>query len=468
MNKAANAQRTDVRRIPDSRLWRKNFKEGTITIPGLKDLHTHPFVYSLLHTVGLVDISKCSTITELTRALEEKKGTGLIIASGLDTDRLGHLTRREIDGISHEDHIMLFDPSYHGGLLNTKAAKKIFMESAGKLVIGTLEDSGVWKEQYLDYCLKLAAENTGRDTLLKGLLGWLREQRREGVVEIHDKQAMGALGIEMLLEAKKRWGGEFPVTRVYCEIEGLMEVAADKNLLVKAMDEFGGIGLKMFADGSIGSQTAALISPYSGTMNKGIYYHDIEAVKLIGKSIRERVPLEVIPEVAIHAIGNRGIIHALSMANLIRNAVDRPVSIEHFELSGDEILLEAVKGAIECGAISHVLTNPNFSWDDVGAYGKWLGETMKRINPLRQIVEKGIPMKMGTDGMPQDALYMLWCAINQPFNMHDLSVEDAVGIASGVEDLADAKRTITLSGPVLDAIFMKQDYTREGVIEARG
>lgn len=437
--------------------WKFDSKTDTLTIPGLRDCHTHPFIYSLLRAANTVDISKCRSVAQMQESLRERKGTGLIFATGLDTNSLSHATRRCLDEASRDDVIIVIDPSFHGGVLNTKAAKIIEGKSRRGVFKGELTKEGTWKGvDYLYICLELASEKLDPDKLADEVRAWVREQQNRGVVEIHEMMVPSFLGLEIMQKAAEDYVGYFPVSRIYTRFDTLAFLISDKHTALSLAGLFEGIGLKMLADGSLGSRTAALQEPYCQSDSLGTVSHDLSYLRENLRRIRYREnPLP--NDVAIHAIGDRGIMNALEMASYVKQKMGKKTRIEHFEVSGNTQILALAKDRLRHSELSFVLMNPNFI-SDYEEYSARLGERIGELNPLRSILESGIPMRFGTDGMPQDMLRAVYDAVYHPVKEHRLTLDQALQVASGVEKLEDARHVVNIQGPLLESLLFGKKY----------
>lgn len=443
--------------------WKYDPKTDTLIVPGLRDCHTHPFIYSLLRAAKTIDISKCKTLPQLKKALKEKKGTGLIFATGLDTNNISHITRKELDEVSKDDVIIVIDPSFHGGLVNTKAAKILVKKSRGGIFKGELSKDGNWKGvDYLYMCIDLAAEKLDADILAGEVVTWVHEQHSRGVVEIHDMMVPSYLGLEILVKAAKDYEGDFPVSRVYTKFDILAYLMTDKDMTSSLRRYFEGIGLKMLSDGSIGSRTAALEERYCKSNDRGMLSHDMRYFKENLSRMRYRENL-LPTDVAIHAIGGRGIRTALEMASHIKKKMGKKTRIEHFELSGDPQILAMAKDRYKYGELSFVLMNPNFI-SDYTDYAERLGDRIEQLNPLRNILEFGIPMRFGTDGMPQDMFRAVYDAVYHPVQEHRLTLDQALQVASGVEKLEDSEHVVSIKGPLVESLLFGTAYSDEGEV----
>ena len=421
-----------ARAQPKGKLWKYDPKAETITIPGLRDLHTHPFIYSMMEEARTIDISKCETADQVKKALEARKGEGVIVADGLKIK----ITAKELDSISPENHVIVIDPSYHAGVVNSKTARALKEKARGRNINGTLQPSGKWDEEYLKLCLQVIAETLDKDELVSRVVDWVQRQKNNGIVEIHDLDCEGVLGLEVLAAARESWGPGFPVTKVFASPDTIAQIP--KKLATKLDSYFGGVGVKIYADGSIGSFTAGVELQYYGTRNRGKLLCNRRELEGIIRNIRLMDGL--VPEIAIHAIGDRGIKFALDIASKLNHAVGKQSWIQHYELSGIERTLLLTKRLFEDGAVAGVVTNPNFV-SDITEYAQRLGNRVDWINPHARILELGIPLRFGTDGMPQDMVGAVCDAVEHPVERHRISLDDALKVAGQADSL---KNKITL------------------------
>jgi len=130
---------------------------------------------------------------------------------------------------------------------------------------------------------------------------------------------------------------------------------------------------------------------------------------------------------AIHAIGDLAITEALDCIEEVLAAKprdDHRYRIEHYEYPIDE----DIERTVEMGVVASM--QPNFvgewAWPD-GMYEIRLGkERNSRTNPYRRLLERGIRIPFGSDGMPFHALYGVWSAVNHPIPESRITVEEAV------------------------------------------
>jgi len=406
---------------------------GTVAIPGLKDLHTHPGIWSLMEGLQVINLKKCKSVSDVVEELKKYRDRKVIVADGLNTNLIPKLTNADLDQVSTEVPVFVFDPSYHGGYLNTKATKEVIAAAAPykKTLKGTLDEDGHWTEQYTYICLGVAGKTIGEETLTEFISGWINKQLQKGITEINDMDILSIDLLRALVNACEIWKGKtgglpFPVTKVYGPPSVIVELQKDRELLKKANDYFGGIGIKFYADGSIGSHTAALKEPFDDTGGYGVIVDTMD-------SIREFLKMCggcELTGAAVHAIGDKGIEHAFEIANLMDAARGLRTRIEHFEISGNVAILETAKRLVyNERMLEGVSVQPVFNWD-IGEYKGRLGARVNLINPIAEIIAAGIPLNFGTDGMPQSMMKALNEAVAHPVIQHRIDLETALRIAS--------------------------------------
>ena len=110
---------------------------------------------------------------------------------------------------------------------------------------------------------------------------------------------------------------------------------------------------------------------------------------------------------------------------------------------------------------------PNFvgewAWPG-GMYDTRLGKKrLERCNPYRKLLDLGIHIPFGSDGMPFHPLYGIWSAVNHPIKKSRITLEEAVkcftyeGAYATIEE--DLKGTIE-PGKLADITILPVDITK--------
>jgi len=148
------------------------------------------------------------------------------------------------------------------------------------------------------------------------------------------------------------------------------------------------------------------------------------------KRAAELIAKHGLNQLAIHAIGDKGIQQAVELAqhwvHLAEQGKFDPTKmrIEHFELPTplDKVLSKTKNLGI------WVTPQPNFLLDYV--YEDRLGERVKLLCPHQKILDYKVPMMFGTDGMPNSMLYAVWSATHAPEAKQRIKFEDALFAAT--------------------------------------
>lgn len=184
-------------------------------------------------------------------------------------------------------------------------------------------------------------------------------------------------------------------------------------------------GLKVFTDGSIGSQTAWVSNGYSEDPdNTGISMIETSDLReLISKAHRNGL------QVAIHAIGDQALQQTIDSLDEIMKFCDLadyipPHRIEHCEMATDE----QIEKMAELNLIASMQPNFTGKWGlPGGMYEKRFNkDRLPELNRLERFRDQGVNLSFGSDGMPFDPLYGLHWAVNSPFEPQTLSPREAL------------------------------------------
>lgn len=151
-------------------------------------------------------------------------------------------------------------------------------------------------------------------------------------------------------------------------------------------------GLKLFLDGAIGVHTAYVSEPYLDTHDHGLLRHTKdECVALIETSLALGLGTP-----AIHAIGDAAVSAVLDVYETLKakGRDTRGWRIEHCEM----VRPEDIPRIAALGAVP--VMQPNFHWD-LDHYGDRLGGQLRLINPFRSLLDAGVTILFGSDGMPE-------------------------------------------------------------------
>ena len=292
--------------------------QGRCLLPGFHDAHVHLTQHGLdLSRLNLLGTGTLEEALDLVaaRAGEQAPGTWLE-GSGLSMSRWNRssLDKRDLDAVSPRHPVVLRSQDGHSVWANTAALTAAgigrdtpdpdmgvierdgrgeltgrLLELAAKMLTATIP-------QPSDAELQTALERAG--VHLAGL----------GITTVHHMAYEPARNWRQLALASSRDG--FPLRVWACLDHEHIEAASSLGLATgQGGARFTVGGAKFFADGALGSLTAWMLSPYTGTHTLGVTVHGPDL-------LRERFPkaLESGLTVVTHAIGdaaNRAVLDVL-------------------------------------------------------------------------------------------------------------------------------------------------------------
>jgi predicted amidohydrolase YtcJ len=154
-----------------------------------------------------------------------------------------------------------------------------------------------------------------------------------------------------------------------------------------AMFRIGAV--KLFADGTLGSRTAALLEPYDGTADCGM--------ELIPPADLRRDVARALAgglAVAIHAIGDRACRSALDAFEAAGAALRRPAlpsRIEHLQLVDDRDLPRLERLGVAASV------QPTHLTSDIELVERWWSGRRARAYPYRTLADSGALVAFGSD-----------------------------------------------------------------------
>jgi predicted amidohydrolase YtcJ len=228
-----------------------------------------------------------------------------------------------------------------------------------------------------------------------------RELHAEGITGVHDYQRgaddwhrMRALAGRRRLRVLQHVG---PERAASARGEGLTGGAGDAWFRTGAV--------KLFADGTLGSRTAALLEPYDDVGGTGMaLYTPAELAREVAAAAAAGF------SVAVHAIGDAAVASALDAIAAHRDALARaslPPRLEHIQL-----LADADRPRLARLGVAASLQPRHLEADAPVARRAW-GARCRRAYPWRSLLEAGVPLAFGSDAPvePPSAAHGLACAV---------------------------------------------------------
>jgi predicted amidohydrolase YtcJ len=288
---------------------------GRTAVPGLIDAHVHLLWFG--ETLGQVDLSGAGSIEEaVERAARHRPDGEWVRGWGYDPNVWPRWpTRHDLDRLLPERPAALWSHDLHSLWVNGAALRRAGVTrdtptpEGGHIFKGEDgEPTGVLQERAANLVLgaigPLSPEACDAATRRA-----IRKANEHGIVGVHTKEGAAARASVQRL----REDGDLTL-RVYAHLaREELDAAIALGLRTGIGDDWVRLGgLKLFADGSLGSQTALMIEPFAGSDNRGVEVLTPDQLA----DFAERACSNGIA-LTIHAIGdlaNRRVLDALEVA----------------------------------------------------------------------------------------------------------------------------------------------------------
>lgn len=441
--------------------------DGATLMPGFIDAHTH-FVSGSL-TLDRVRLSGATTMAEMQRRVAEKVAVvqqgEWVVGRGWDdtkrTDVVALPTKEELDAIAPNHPVYLGRADGHVGWANSAALQLAGIDAqradpyGGRIVRDEHgEPTGILQEtaKKLVEDMLPQEDHAARTTAFRR---GLAEAARYGITGIHDNAP--AEDIVLFQEFRER--GELTL-RINTLVRGweVPQPFLEPMIAIGARTGFGDDWIKLGAlklslDGTLGSRTAAMLSPYSDDVdNTGVLrISQAELDPIVERAHRNHI------QIALHAIGDAACKMALDAIERAMEAYDWPDHrhrIEHEQVITDFDMRRFVAlGVIASLQPVHAITDLNWVESRVGQ------ERMAGAYAWQSFLKLGTRICIGTDWPVEtlDPRVGLYEAVTRK----DLSGNPAGGRQP--EEALTIEQT--LKGYTLDAAWAEFAEAKKGSIE---
>jgi len=394
---------------------------GKTMIPGFIDSHLHYFIVSMsVRTINLSDTKSLqeavNIVKEKAAELEPEEWVHGILWDESKWPENRYITTEDLDAVSPDNPVGLIRVDWHMVAFNTAALQ--YMEKTGRKLDSEDGGSSLNMMQNIFNYFDVTMPDVSIDEYAEGLGNMAPYLFSHGCTGIHDP-GLDSRGIKAYRMARE---GGATLPRSYLMVMGDAFESAVKLGRSGFGDPFLTIGpAKFWIDGSLGSRSAALLEPYSDDPeNSG-------TILLSGYGDGCSKAHRNIMQTSTHAIGDRAVLEALDTLESVLGEYprkDHRHRIEHCELLGSE----QIQRFRDLGVVAAM--QPNF----VGAwcilqpmYQQRIGEDrMRWCNPYRQLLDAGVVVAFGSDGMPFGPMFGIWGAVNHPVEESRISLVEAV------------------------------------------
>jgi predicted amidohydrolase YtcJ len=387
----------DLHKSPEFKSYAKHNLKGKSVVPGLTDAHTHFLYFALSYNRVILEGAK--SIEDCQRTIKEfckgKRQDEWIVGEGFSPDNFR--TRREpsrddLDAVTGSRPAFIFAKDHHTAWVNSAALKLAGITQHTPDIAGgeIIRDSGGTPTGILrEHPVYLPVFNLIPQPTTKVIDSCyakaLHHAYRKGVTAVHSFDSNDMFSCYEHRAEKKTIGLR---VNYYFRAEGLNDVIKSKMRFGTGDSFLRVAGIKIFADGTLGSQTALCFKPYiGGGKNCGIEVTSVKEMLRLGRSAAQLgLPC------AVHAIGDKAVSNVLDVfAKLPKLSGGARHRIEHIQL----IRRSDIKRMKSLGVIASM--QPSHCTSDIAMIRKYWAKRQKDAYLFRTIDESGVPLCFGSD-----------------------------------------------------------------------
>jgi predicted amidohydrolase YtcJ len=447
---------------------------GRLAVPGFNDAHVHFLSggYGLLS----VDLRGARDEADFARLIGAHartlpKGTW-ILEGNWDHEAWPSKalpTRAVIDAVTPDHPVFVQRLDGHMGLANSAALRLAGISAEtpdppGGTIVRDASGAptGILKDNAADLVSRVIPEPS-REMNLRAARAALAEAARVGVTTIQDNSAVDALPTYQALRARGELTARMSVWRFASAMPALVQAGVRSGL----GDEWIRLGaLKILADGSMGSGTAAFFEPYTDDpKTSGLLLQPAEELE---RTIRDADAAGF--QLAVHAIGDRAnslVLDAFEKAARANGPRDRRFRIEHAQV----VRKQDLPRWKALGVIASI--QPSHCIDDMRWAEKRIGRARARDSyNFRSFTAAGIPVAFGTDWFVEtlDPRLGLYAAVTRElptggpaggwFPEEKISLEDALDLytrGSAYAEFAENDKGTLERGRLADVAVFHRD-----------
>ena len=447
---------------------------GGLMTSGWHDAHVH-FTWWAIQ-MGQIDLrADASVDSALARIASYARGLpegAWVLGGRFDKNLWGRWpTATELDAVTGGRPAALRSRDGHSRWLNTAAlraagidARTVAPAGGGIERDGAGAPTGILKENANHLADRVVPQPTV-DDCVAALSRGQAEAHKRGLTAIEDLEQAAAFSAFQV--ARDR--GDLRLRVAMGIPHASLEAAIALGLRTGLGDEWLRVGhLKIFSDGALGSQTAALEEPYAGSDDRGLLTTEPAVID----AVVSRAAAAGIA-VAIHAIGDRAVRIALdAIAPQRAGAPALRHRVEHAQLISRADI--ARFGAL--GVIASM--QPIHATSDRDLVDRYWGSRADRAYPWRQLLDRGARLAFGSDAPvePIDPLLGIHAAVarQRPGDTdrwhpaEALTLDEAIaGYTSGAAYAmgAERERGTLVPGMRFDATVVERDLAALPVAE---
>ncbi|MGI9585094.1 MAG: amidohydrolase [Acidimicrobiia bacterium] len=380
--------------------------------PGFRDAHIHAVPYTA--SLRGCSLKSATDIPDLSARLRTHAATlesdAPLVATRFDDEHLAERrlpTRHDLDAAVPDRPVVIYRYCGHIAVANSMALHASGIDASSP------DPDGGTIDRDQDGSPTGVLRETAAGLVATALARGGRVTRAQLLDGLHRLAGLGITSIGAMIGY-----GESPSEKLAAEVDLWREVAADSPIRVHGIviaddakelsnasdtltgsgDRLSWLGVKRFADGSLGGHTAAMSSPFSDSPTTGTYRLTDDDAAVC------RASVAMGGMVAVHAIGDVAVAGVLNLfSDLIDDGADpSSLRMEHVSV----IRPDQIARFAELGVIGSV--QPAF----LASESDWLGDRMGParstwVYPFRSMLDAGIPLS-GSSDCPVEPPHPLW------------------------------------------------------------
>lgn len=380
-----------------------DLRDAVVT-PGLVDCHTH-FFYWALGNALVIDVTALSSLNAVLQRIHKlaptRRAGEWTIVRGFDYNRWGRglPCAADLDAVVKDHPVIAHSRDGHTAWLNSAALRRAGITrrtpdpKGGRYVRDARGNpTGIVQELAIDLLpnpLRELARRTDADAqriIDRALRAAYRTAWACGIVGVHSMDDCASLA-QLARHHTERWLGIRVVHAVNLpDFEHALELGLRSGL---GDDWFRVGGLKVYADGALGSQTAYMFKPYPGQKH-------FFGVAAIAADQLQEVAVRAARHgwaLWIHAIGDRAVHESIVAIDAARQAATPPIPnrIEHAQcVRPADVRWMARAGIIGSVQPCHILC-------DIPIADRHWPTARKHAFPLRSLLNAGVTLAAGSD-----------------------------------------------------------------------
>jgi predicted amidohydrolase YtcJ len=402
--------------VPDLNQYTNSIDlNGRLVLPGMHDAHIH--VYSMGRSSSRVSLVNSHSITELKETILEFSKEALddwIVGYGWHQDNFTegrYPNKSDLDDIFPNQPVVLFRSCHHIGVVNTKALEILGISSETPNPEGGQIDkdenkvpTGILRETALGMITPFIEDRSDKEKMKQYIIKGLHECLKLGLTSVQTNDPDSVVIYKELAEK-----GNLPI-RVFLTIPA-NEVLENKELIPrKSFSNLELSRIKLFADGSLGASTAAMIKPYSD--DPALLGIPIYSIDGLFNKVKQLAEIGWRPE--IHAIGDSAAKMVVDIYEKLNLREQRPL-LTHAQILNEKI----IKKMSNNGIIANV--QPLFVPTDKKIAEKRVGERIKYSYAWKTLIDSGVMVSGGSDAPIESAnpLWGIYASMYRRIDPHD-------------------------------------------------